>query len=186
MPRQLFLLRTTRLAIESNDWLRRGRAIVVAYTAFGWDEIVSITQRYQILIIFVGMALAFIIAVHRLPPIIVRSRSKRRRWHGENYRRSISRWTRIGATRLGRESLADFFSHSPISAPTSLRFNGISRRVINRPADRSLFNAVVKVPMQFLILLLGAMVSCSTSRRAAYYFIAHAYEEQSHSGMVPS
>ena len=46
-------------------WLAGG--LVVAYTAFGGTKIVSITQRYQILIIFVGMALAFIIAVHRLP-----------------------------------------------------------------------------------------------------------------------
>ncbi|PYK11796.1 MAG: sodium:solute symporter, partial [Verrucomicrobia bacterium] len=72
-------------------WLAGG--LVVAYTAFGGTKIVSITQRYQILIIFVGMALAFIIAVHRLP--------------------------------------------------AGLSFG---------------FNAVVKVPMQFLILLLGAMV----------------------------
>src|SRR5262249_23149413 len=46
-------------------WLAGG--LVVAYTAFGGTKIVSITQRYQILVIFVGMALAFIIAVHRLP-----------------------------------------------------------------------------------------------------------------------
>src|SRR5437773_12007580 len=46
-------------------WLAGG--LVIVYTVIGGTKIVNLPQRYQILIIFVGMALAFIIAVHRLP-----------------------------------------------------------------------------------------------------------------------
>src|SRR5450631_3471771 len=46
-------------------WLAGG--FVIAYTVVGGTKIVSLTQRYQLLVILVGMALAFGIAVHRLP-----------------------------------------------------------------------------------------------------------------------
>ena len=46
-------------------WLAGG--FVILYTVVGGTKIVSLTQRYQILVILVGMALAFVIAVHRLP-----------------------------------------------------------------------------------------------------------------------
>ena len=46
-------------------WLAGG--FVILYTVVGGTKIVSLTQRYQILVILIGMALAFGIAVYRLP-----------------------------------------------------------------------------------------------------------------------
>jgi len=138
-------------------WLAGG--LVVAYTAFGGTKIVSITQRYQILIIFVGMALAFIIAVHRLPA-------------GLSFGRALT-----VAGGMGKLQAVDF-SLDPDRRYTfwSGIFGGFFLALSYFGADQSqvqrylaggsltasrfglLFNAVVKVPMQFLILLLGAMV----------------------------
>jgi solute:Na+ symporter, SSS family len=138
-------------------WLAGG--LVVAYTAFGGTKIVSITQRYQILIIFIGMALAFVIAVYRLPA-------------GLSFGRALSL-----AGGMGKLQAVDF-SLDPDRRYTfwsgifggfflALSYFGADQSQVQRylaggslPASRFglLFNAVVKVPMQFLILLLGAMV----------------------------
>jgi SSS family solute:Na+ symporter len=138
-------------------WLAGG--LVIAYTAFGGTKIVSITQRYQILIIFVGMALAFGIAVHRLPDNL-------------SFSNALSL-----AGKMGKLQAVDF-SFDPDKRYTfwSGVFGGFFLALSYFGADQSqvqrylaggsltasrfglLFNAVVKVPMQFLILLLGAMV----------------------------
>jgi SSS family solute:Na+ symporter len=138
-------------------WLAGG--LVIAYTAFGGTKIVSITQRYQILIIFVGMALAFVIAVHRLPSEL-------------SFGGALSI-----AGKMGKLQAVDF-SFDPDRRYTlwSGIFGGFFLALSYFGADQSqvqrylaggslsasrfglLFNAVVKIPMQFLILLLGAMV----------------------------
>ncbi|HWX15586.1 MAG TPA: sodium:solute symporter [Chthoniobacterales bacterium] len=138
-------------------WLAGG--LVIAYTAFGGTKIVSITQRYQILIIFVGMALAFGIAVHRLPNEL-------------SFTEALSL-----AGKMGKLQAVDF-SFNPDKRYTfwSGIFGGFFLALSYFGADQSqvqrylageslrasrfglLFNAIVKVPMQFLILLLGAMI----------------------------
>jgi Na+/proline symporter len=138
-------------------WLAGG--FVIAYTVVGGTKIVSLTQRYQILVIFVGMALAFGIAVHRLPAEL-----------------SFSDALHI-AGRMGKLQAVDF-SMDPSKRYTfwsgilggfflSLSYFGADQSQVQRylagnslRASRIglLFNALVKVPMQFLILLLGAMV----------------------------
>ena len=157
-------------------WLAGG--LVVAYTAFGGTKIVSITQRYQILIIFVGMALAFIIAVHRLPD-------------GMTFGHAL---TIAGG--MGKLQAVDF-SFDPDRRYTfwSGIFGGFFLALSYFGADQSqvqrylaggslvasrfglLFNAVVKVPMQFLILLLGAMVFLFYQfEKPPIYFNRPAYE----------
>src|SRR6185312_17201979 len=126
---------------------------------FGGTKIVSITQRYQMIIILVGMALAFVIAVHRLPNDL-----------------SFGNALSLGG-KMGKLQAVDF-SLDPDKRYTfwSGIFGGFFLALSYFGADQSqvqrylaggsltasrfglLFNAVVKVPMQFLILLLGAMV----------------------------
>ncbi len=138
-------------------WLAGG--FVIAYTVVGGTKIVSLTQRYQILVIFVGMALAFGIAVSRLPADL-----------------SFGDALHI-AGRMGKLQAVDF-SIDPSKRYTfwsgllggfflSLSYFGADQSQVQRylagnslRASRIglLFNALVKVPLQFLILLLGAMV----------------------------
>src|SRR5438067_8637872 len=42
--------------------------LVVIYTVLGGTKVVSITQRYQMIVLFVVMAIAFDVAVYRLSP----------------------------------------------------------------------------------------------------------------------
>ncbi len=157
-------------------WLAGG--IVIAYTAFGGTKIVSITQRYQILIIFVGMALAFGIAVHRLPNEL-------------SFTKALSL-----AGKMGKLQAIDF-SLDPDKRYTfwSGIFGGFFLALSYFGADQSqvqrylaggslrasrfglLFNAIVKVPMQFLILLLGAMIFLFYQfEKPPIYFNRAAYE----------
>ena len=138
-------------------WLAGG--FVILYTVVGGTKIVSLTQRYQILVIFVGMALAFGIAVYRLP-------------HDLSFGQALS-----AAGRMGKLQAVDF-SIDPSKRYTfwsgilggfflSLSYFGADQSQVQRylagnslRASRIglLFNAIVKVPLQFLILLLGAMI----------------------------
>jgi solute:Na+ symporter, SSS family len=138
-------------------WLAGG--FVIAYTVVGGTKIVSLTQRYQILVILIGMALAFGIAVHRLPADL-----------------SFTNALEI-AGKMGKLQAVDF-SIDPSKRYTfwsgilggfflSLSYFGADQSQVQRylaggslRASRIglLFNALVKVPMQFLILLLGAMI----------------------------
>jgi solute:Na+ symporter, SSS family len=138
-------------------WLAGG--FIIAYTVVGGTKIVSLTQRYQFLVIFVGMALAFGIAVYRLPADL-----------------SFGDALHI-AGRMGKLQAVDF-SIDPSKRYTfwsgllggfflSLSYFGADQSQVQRylagnslRASRIglLFNALVKVPLQFLILLLGAMV----------------------------
>jgi Na+/proline symporter len=138
-------------------WLAGG--FVILYTVVGGTKIVSLTQRYQILVILIGMALAFGIAVHRLPPDL-------------SFGDALSI-----AGRMGKLEAVDF-SIDPSKRYTfwsgilggfflSLSYFGADQSQVQRylaggslRASRIglLFNALVKVPMQFLILLLGVMI----------------------------
>jgi Na+/proline symporter len=138
-------------------WLAGG--FVILYTVVGGTKIVSLTQRYQILVILVGMALAFGIAVHRLPADL-------------SFSDALSM-----AGKMGKLQAVDF-SIDPSKRYTfwsgilggfflSLSYFGADQSQVQRylaggslRASRIglLFNALVKVPMQFLILLLGVMI----------------------------
>ncbi|MFL6584089.1 MAG: sodium:solute symporter [Chthoniobacterales bacterium] len=134
-------------------------SLVIAYTAFGGTKIVSITQRYQILIIFVGMALAFGIAVYRLPNDL-------------SFAGALSIAGKMGklqAVDLSLDPNKRYTIWSGIFGGffLALSYFGADQSQVQRylaggslTASRFglLFNAIVKVPMQFLILLLGAMI----------------------------
>ncbi len=166
-------------------WLAGG--LVIAYTVFGGTKIVSLTQRYQILVIFVGMALAFVIAVHRLPNDLT-------------FGSALSL-----AGKMGKLQAVDF-SFNPDKRYTfwsgilggfflALSYFGTDQSQVQRYLAGSsvaasrlglLFNAVVKVPMQFLILLLGAMVFLFYQfEKPPLYFNQPAYQRAIERGFGP-
>ncbi|MDQ6808598.1 MAG: sodium:solute symporter [Verrucomicrobiota bacterium] len=166
-------------------WLAGG--LVIAYTVFGGTKIVSITQRYQIMIILVGMALAFGIAVYRLP-------------HDLTFGNALSL-----AGKMGKLDAVDF-SFNPDKRYTfwsgilggfflGLSYFGADQSQVQRylaggsvTASRFglLFNAIVKVPMQFLILLLGAMVFLFYQfEKPPMYFNQPAYQRAIDHGFAP-
>ncbi|MEY2499291.1 MAG: solute:Na+ symporter, family [Verrucomicrobiota bacterium] len=138
-------------------WLAGG--FVIAYTVVGGTKIVSLTQRYQILVIFIGMALAFGIAVHRLPDDLsftgaLSIAGNMGKLQAVDFSLDPSRRYTVWSGILG----GFFLSLSYFGADQSQVQRYLAGGSLRASRIGLLFNALVKVPMQFLILLLGAMV----------------------------
>jgi SSS family solute:Na+ symporter len=157
-------------------WLAGG--FVILYTVAGGTKIVSLTQRYQMMVILTGMAIAFGVVIYRLSSNIS----------------FVEALTVAG--KLDKLQAVDF-SIDPHKRYTfwsgaiggfflALSYFGADQSQVQRylagDSLRSsrlglLFNAVVKVPMQFFILLLGAMVFMFYQfEKPPVYFNRPAYE----------
>ena len=133
--------------------------LVIVYTVTGGSEAVSLTQKWQMGIIFGGMVTAFLILLARLP-------------HGLGFGGAAH-----VAGAMGKLQAVDF-SFDPHKRYTlwtgllgglflSLSYFGTDQsqvqRYIGGAALREgrlglMFNALLKIPMQFFILLLGALL----------------------------
>ena len=133
--------------------------VAIVYTALGGTDAVNLTQKYQMGVIFAGMAAAFVIALIRL-----------------------SHFASIGevfavASNLGKMQAVDFsldlhrrytfWSGLLGGFFLSLSYFGTDQSQVQRylgggPLRESrlglMFNAVAKIPMQYFILLLGVLV----------------------------
>ena len=132
---------------------------VIIYTAMGGTRAVSWTHVHQLLIALAGMAVALVVAVHALP-------------EGMRFGDAV----RV-AGRMGRLNAIDF--SFDVTTPynfwsglfggllVALSYFGTDQSQVQRYLTGSsiaesrlglLFNGMVKVPMQFFILFVGAMV----------------------------
>jgi solute:Na+ symporter, SSS family len=166
-------------------WLAGG--LVITYTVVGGTKIVSITQRYQMIVILVGMAIAFAVAVYRLAPDLS--------FEG----------TLAVAGKMGKLEAVDF-SFDPHKRYTfwsgliggfflALSYFGTDQSQVQRYLAGGslkesrlglLFNAVVKVPMQFFILVLGAIVFMFYQfEKPPVYFNQPVYQRAMESGYAP-
>jgi SSS family solute:Na+ symporter len=138
-------------------WLAGG--FVIVYTVVGGTKIVSLTQRYQILVIFIGMALAFAIAVYRLPAELsftdaLNIAGRMGKLHAVDFSIDPSKRYTFWSGILG----GFFLSLSYFGADQSQVQRYLAGNSLRASRIGLLFNALVKVPLQFMILLLGAMV----------------------------
>ncbi len=134
-------------------------ALVIAYTVSGGTRAVAQTQTYQMVIMLGGMVVAFLFILHRLPEQV-----------------SLSGAFSIAGT-LGKMKVVDFSPHVDtrytfLSGMTgglflALAYFGTDQSQVQRYLSGStlsesrlglLFNGLVKVPMQFFMLLVGLMV----------------------------
>src|SRR5438067_4832015 len=166
-------------------WLAGG--LVIIYTVIGGTKIVSITQRYQMIVILVGMAIAFAVAVYKLLPDL-------------SFEGTLSIAGKMGKLE------AVSFSVDPHKRYTfwsgliggfflALSYFGADQSQVQRYLAGGslkesrlglLFNAVVKVPMQFFILLLGAIVFMFYQfEKPPVYFNQPAYQRAVESGYGP-
>ena len=134
-------------------------ALVILYTVVGGTRAVSQTQRQQMVVMLGGMVVALIVIVHRLPPDL-------------SFRHAVD----VAGT-LGKMNLVDF---SPNLGSRYTFWSGLTggcflamayfgtdqsqvqRYLSGRSVTESrlglLFNGLLKVPMQALILFVGVMV----------------------------
>ena len=166
-------------------WFAGG--LVIIYTVVGGTKIVSITQRYQMIVILVGMAIAFAVAVYRLSPDL-------------SFQSTLS-----VAGKMGKLEAVDF-SVDPHKRYTfwsgliggfflALSYFGADQSQVQRYLAGGslkesrlglLFNATVKVPLQFFILLLGVIVFMFYQfEKPPLYFNEPAYQRAMASGYAP-
>ncbi|HEX7708985.1 MAG TPA: sodium:solute symporter [Thermoanaerobaculia bacterium] len=134
-------------------------ALVIVYTTSGGTKAVSWTHMHQLLISLAGMGIALIVAIRSLPPQV-----------------GLIDAVRV-AGRMDRMNVIDF--NFDLSTPYNFwsgLFGGLMVALAYFGTDQSqvqryltgetvaqsrlglLFNGIVKVPMQFFILFVGAMV----------------------------
>ena len=166
-------------------WLAGG--LVIIYTVIGGTKIVSITQRYQMIVILIGMAIAFAVAIYRLSPDL-------------SFENTLSLAGKMGKLEAVNFSLDPhkrytFWSGLIGGFFLALSYFGADQSQVQRYLAGGslkesrlglLFNAVVKVPMQFFILLLGAIVFMFYQfEKPPVYFNQPAYERALENGYAP-
>jgi Na+/proline symporter len=133
--------------------------LVILYTVSGGSEAVSVTQTWQMAIIFTGMALAFVILLRELPPALTMSdtlalagafRKLRAIDFSVNLHERYTFWSGL----LG----GMFLALSYFGADQSQVQRYVSGASLRESRLGLMFNAVWKIPMQAGILLLGALL----------------------------
>ncbi len=163
-------------------WLAGG--LVIIYTVIGGTKIVSITQSYQMIVILVGMAIAFVIAVYRLSPDLslestLSVAGQMGKLEAVNFSLDPHRRYTFWSGLIG----GFFLALSYFGADQSQVQRYLAGGSLKESRLGLLFNAAVKVPMQFFILLLGAIVFMFYQfEKPPVYFNQPAYERALQNG----
>ena len=166
-------------------WLAGG--LVIVYTVIGGTKIVSITQRYQMIVILVGMAIAFAVAVYRLSPDLsfentLSVAGKMGKLEAVNFSFDPHKRYTFWSGLIG----GFFLALSYFGADQSQVQRYIAGGSLKESRLGLLFNAVVKVPMQFFILLLGAIIFMFYQfEKPPVYFNQPAYQRALENGYAP-
>ncbi|HVT88924.1 MAG TPA: sodium:solute symporter [Tepidisphaeraceae bacterium] len=128
--------------------------VVIIYTVKGGSQAVTLTQKYQFIVIMAGMITAFCILLHKMPVglgdamAIAGTFGKLKAVdYSMDYRQRYTLWSGL----LGGMFLA--LSYFGCDQTQVNRY--IGAKSLRESRMGLLFNAVFKIPMQFFILLLG-------------------------------
>lgn len=133
--------------------------LVVIYTASGGTKAVNWTHFYQMLIIMVGMAAAFIMIIHYLPEDISLIEAsyvagKMGRLNAIDFTFDLNNRYNIWSGLLG----GLFLQLSYFGTDQSQVQRYLTGESVTESRMGLLMNGMVKIPMQFFILFIGAMV----------------------------
>jgi SSS family solute:Na+ symporter len=131
--------------------------LVVIYTVIGGSEAVSLTQKYQMAVIFGGMVTAFIVLLVKLPANLTDALTVAggfQKLEAVDFSFDVKQRYTFWSGLLG----GLFLSLSYFGTDQSQVQRYISGASLRESRLGLMFNAVLKIPMQFFILLLGAMV----------------------------
>jgi Na+/proline symporter len=133
--------------------------LVIIYTASGGSDAVSLTQKYQLAVIFGGMITAFIVLLLKMPAnlslndaMVVAGGFKK--LEAVDFSFDIHRRYTFWSGLLG----GLFLSLSYFGTDQSQVQRYIAGASLREGRLGLMFNAVFKIPMQFFILLLGALL----------------------------
>ena len=133
--------------------------VVTAYTVAGGSDAVTLTQKYQLGIIFIGMAAAMVILLAKLPAALnladtLALASRFHKLQAVNFSPSMHERYTFWSGMFGGFFLALAYFGTDQSQ-VQRYISGASLRECRLGL---MFNAVCKIPMQFFILLLGVLV----------------------------
>jgi Na+/proline symporter len=154
--------------------------LVVAYTVSGGSTAVNLTQKYQIGVIFIGMIAAFFVLLARLPAGLTFSDALTvaggfHKLEAVDFSLNPDRRYTFWSGILGGMFLA--LSYFGTDQSQVQRY--LSGASLRESRLGLMFNAVFKVPMQFFILLLGALVFVFYQfERPPVFFNGAAWQQQ--------
>jgi len=133
--------------------------IVIFYTVLGGTKAVSVTQKQQMIIILVGMFIAAIILVFQLPSDVsfgdaVGVAGKLNKLEVVDFTFDLSDRYNFWSAMLGGVFL--FMSYFGTDQSQVQRY--LSGKSLSESRLGLLFNGIIKVPMQFLVLFVGVLV----------------------------
>ena len=133
--------------------------LVVVYTVFGGSDAVTLTQKYQITIIFAGMITAFCILLSKLPAGLsfldaITLAGNFHKLNAVNFSTDLHERYTIWSGILG----GTFLMLSYFGTDQSQVQRYLSGESLRESRLGLMFNAVCKIPMQFCILMLGVMI----------------------------
>jgi SSS family solute:Na+ symporter len=133
--------------------------LVVIYTVTGGSEAVSLTQRYQMSVIMIGMGIAFVVVLMKLPTHVsgtdaLAVAGAMGKLNAVNWSFDINERYTVWSGIFG----GLFLSLSYFGTDQSQVQRYLTGRSLRESRMGLMFNAVLKIPMQFFILLLGVFV----------------------------
>jgi Na+/proline symporter len=151
------IILSTMLGWPLNPTIILAGAVAIIYTAVGGSEAVSLTQRYQMAVIFGGMTMAFTILVMKLPANISDALTVAGgfgKLQAVDLSVDVHRRYTLWSGLLG----GLFLQLSYFGADQSQVQRYLSSPSLRESRLGLMFNALLKIPMQFSILLLGALL----------------------------
>ncbi|MFT5216076.1 MAG: SSS family solute:Na+ symporter [Glaciecola sp.] len=133
--------------------------LVIIYTVSGGTKAVNVTQKHQMVVIFTGMVIAFILIVNKLPENI--TFTKALQIAGASGKMQIldfsfdlnNRYTFWSGIIGGTFLMLSYFGTDQSQVQRYLSGKSVKEMQLGL-----MFNGLLKVPMQFFILLVGVMV----------------------------
>ena len=147
------------LGFDLNTMVLLVGVVVIMYTVFGGTKAVNLTQKYQMIVIFLGMFLAFFILIYKLPEFLsvgdaLHVAGKMGKLETLDFSFDFGNRYTIWSGIFG----AIFLSLSYFGADQSQVQRYLGGKNITEIRTGLMFNALLKIPMQFFILLLGVFV----------------------------
>jgi SSS family solute:Na+ symporter len=131
--------------------------LVIIYTVAGGCEAVNLTQKYQMAVIFGGMVTAFFILLAHIPGSFTDALTVAggfQKLHAVDFSPDVKQRYTFWSGLLG----GSFLMLSYFGTDQSQVQRYISGASLRESRLGLMFNAVLKIPMQFFILLLGVML----------------------------
>jgi Na+/proline symporter len=131
--------------------------LVILYTVIGGNEAVSVTQKYQIMVIFLGMGIALVVLLKRMPVGLGDALAVAGAFHklkAVDYSPDLHRRYTVWSGLFG--GLCLMLSYFGTDQSQVQRY--ISGSSLRESRLGLMFNALCKIPMQFLILMLGVFM----------------------------